>query len=228
MESWQSVTSAVELGHIRGPGKTATDTPDPVLDHSQAIILPTYQGSIVTGSMGPQKATASPLPKVRPASSIAQFSYTIAAGDQALSPGSTVELSSLGVSLGSARFRCTLQSQRPQDVAHLPELQPGTEPNRIRNGVTIGLLDCGLDQPGIHPAPANLQAERSKPQDCALVLESPEPNMRRLDGFSPEGLPTECHTRLERKHYAPAVELVDIRPIAPRLRVPLPAPPRMR
>src|SRR5260370_19302376 len=113
MESWQSVTSAVELGHLRVLARTIADSPAPVLDDSQAIVFPTYRGSIVTASMDPEKALASPLPRIQRVSSTAEFSSTIASDDQALSPRSAVELPSLGVSLGGARFQCTLGPQRP-------------------------------------------------------------------------------------------------------------------
>ena len=226
--SWHSVTSAVELGHLQVPGKAVTDPPGPVLDDSQEIVVPAYKGGFLIGSMGPENARLGFAAKVQRVLPSVEIPNTVVLDDSALSPNAGAGVPSLGVSLGSARFRCTLQAQHPEGIAHIPELQPSGEPKRIWNRVSLGLLDCGLDQSGIHRVAVTLRAEQSKPEECRLVPEIPDPNMRTIEGFSPEGLPTERHTALRHTHYAPAGTLLDSRPVAPRLRVPLPSPPRMR
>jgi hypothetical protein len=226
--NWESMIAAVELGHVHAPASTAAEPSGPVPGDSRELVVPSYKGSIIARSMGPERATAGPLPKVRWASSTVDSDHTIVLDDSALSPHSRVELPSLGVVLGSARFQCTWQAHRPQGIAHLFELQLSGEPKRIWSKVSLGLLDCALDQPGIHSMAGELRVEHSEPEVCNLVPEIPGPNMQVVDRLSPEGLPAEGHTALKHTHYPPAATHMESRPVAPRLRVPLPSPPRMR
>lgn len=226
--SWESLISAVELGHLHAPGSVVTGPSAPVPGDSQEAVVPSYKGSTFAGSMGPENATPGPLPNLQRVLPDVENSHTIAVDDAALCPRSGVELPFLGVILGSARFQCTLQAQHPEDVAQLSELQLSAEPKRIWNRVSLALLDCALDQPGTCPVAVRLETKHSKPEVCKLAPEIPDPNMTMVDRLTPEGLPAEPHTSLRHAYYPPAATLVERRPVAPRLRVPLPSPPRMR
>jgi hypothetical protein len=226
--SWESVISAVELGHLHAPDTAVIDPSGPVPGDSQEVVVPSYKGSIFAGTMGPENATPGPVPNLQRGLLVVENSNPIVVDDSALGPHSVMELPSLSVILGSARFQCILQAQHPQGIAHLSELQLGTEPKRIWNRISLALLDCALDRPNIRSVSAAVETAHSKPEMGKLAPDIPEPNTRIVEPLSPEGLPAKPHSPLRHAHHSPAAALVERRPVAPRLRVPLPSPPRMR
>lgn len=228
MESWRSVRSIVALGNPRVPSTMLTDSPELLADHSQKIALPRYKGSIVVGSIGPEESTASFLPPPQRTSSIVEISCELAPSDGALLPHSAVDLDPLDAQLLNAGFESSFHAQRPEAITHLPETQPGEAPERIWNRVTPNLVVCRLNQPGSHPLRAMAASERSKPEDRMLVPDLSAPSTKAPEPFRHEGLPTEPHIAFKRRQSGPGAMVGDRRPIAPRPRIPLPTPVRMR